>query len=654
MYYSSEDSLSSSDEEEYMEKNVLPSWRRQSPTLQTPRTQQSFLPSIVGHRSVQKCPKKISAFDRAVQITDRKALKAREAARARFEKNREENTTFTTRSFKHHLTPLDAEPVLTYSGVRGIQHDEYLPHLPVKCLEGVDRAHPLKPIQGRQNTTSRRSPFLEPCSTYMPPEIPVGSVIRKTGKHCLEPLWPREDQACSPVDSDDLSVSIQEEILHWEEHLRQEAQKVVDALQGVQRNMSSAISADVRTDSGRESLSPVDLYTPEELRVLPTLRTPEPPPKPKTPRSNVSRMRSRRILSQTNSTTPKATDEPPSVHQKKKMEKTTDSTLCREHPLTDPELRLMQAFHLLKAEDWEKKVEGLACIRALAEHHGDVMMPKLHDIILLVTQEVKNLRSVVARAAMGTLGHMFEHLQKTMDKELERTACVLLQKSGESNNFIREDAELALGHMVDNCTPGRVLNALVSTGLNHRNVAVRRCTAVNLQKLAELIGAPRIMTSKTDLPRGFLVSISKLAVDSAQDVRSHARNVLGLLSTHKNFNKMVDKFVPDKDAATVREIITKLRRLKRFGMDPRILRTFYTCTVESILTGSITTWYGSCTAIERKALQRVVRTAQYITGVQLPNLLDLYTSRCLRKTRKILKDSTHPSHCLFSQLPSGR
>ncbi|KAI4881461.1 hypothetical protein NFI96_000613 [Prochilodus magdalenae] len=89
-------------------------------------------------------------------------------------------------------------------------------------------------------------------------------------------------------------------------------------------------------------------------------------------------------------------------------------------------------------------------------------------------------------------------------------------------------------------------------------------------------------------------------------------------------------------------------------MDPRILRTFYTCTVDSILIGSITTWYGSCTAIERKALQRAVRTAQYITGVQLPNLLDLYTSRCLRKTRKILKDSTHPSHCLFSQLPSGR
>ncbi len=31
-----------------------------------------------------------------------------------------------------------------------------------------------------------------------------------------------------------------------------------------------------------------------------------------------------------------------------------------------------------------------------------------------------------------------------------------------------------------------------------------------------------------------------------------------------------------------------LRRLRKFGTSPRILRSFYTCTVESILTGCIT------------------------------------------------------------------
>ncbi len=60
-----------------------------------------------------------------------------------------------------------------------------------------------------------------------------------------------------------------------------------------------------------------------------------------------------------------------------------------------------------------------------------------------------------------------------------------------------------------------------------------------------------------------------------------------------------------------------LRRLRKFGTSPRILRSFYTCTVESILTGCI-------------------------------------TRRCTRKARRIIKDSSHPSHRLLSLLPSGR
>ena len=35
------------------------------------------------------------------------------------------------------------------------------------------------------------------------------------------------------------------------------------------------------------------------------------------------------------------------------------------------------------------------------------------------------------------------------------------------------------------------------------------------------------------------------------------------------------------------------RRLNRFGMDPQILKRFYSFTIESILTGCITAWYGN-------------------------------------------------------------
>ncbi|KAI4885845.1 hypothetical protein NFI96_009787, partial [Prochilodus magdalenae] len=81
-----------------------------------------------------------------------------------------------------------------------------------------------------------------------------------------------------------------------------------------------------------------------------------------------------------------------------------------------------------------------------------------------------------------------------------------------------------------------------------------------------------------------------------------------------------------------------LRRLRRFGMDPRILRTFYTCTVESILTGSITTWYGSC-------------TAQYITGLQRPNLLDLTLALTLTLHQLLLEENKEDSKGLHPPKP---
>ena len=97
-----------------------------------------------------------------------------------------------------------------------------------------------------------------------------------------------------------------------------------------------------------------------------------------------------------------------------------------------------------------------------------------------------------------------------------------------------------------------------------------------------------------------------------------------------------------------------LRRLKKFGMSSKTLTNFYRCTIESILSGCITAWYGSCSAADRKALQRVVKTAERITGSHLPSVQGIYNSRCLRKAKKILKDNSHPGYGLFSLLPSGR
>jgi hypothetical protein len=97
-----------------------------------------------------------------------------------------------------------------------------------------------------------------------------------------------------------------------------------------------------------------------------------------------------------------------------------------------------------------------------------------------------------------------------------------------------------------------------------------------------------------------------------------------------------------------------LRRLKKFGLSAKTLTNFYRCTIECILSGCITAWYGNCTTCNRNAPKRVVWSAQHIAGGKLPTLQDTYSTQCHRKAKKIIKDINHPSHCLFTRLSSRR
>ena len=97
-----------------------------------------------------------------------------------------------------------------------------------------------------------------------------------------------------------------------------------------------------------------------------------------------------------------------------------------------------------------------------------------------------------------------------------------------------------------------------------------------------------------------------------------------------------------------------LRQLKKFNLPQELLIQFYSAVIESVLSTSITVWFGSATKSDIRRLQRTVRTAERIIGAPLPTLQDLYSSRVRKRAGKIITDSTHPGHPLFELLPSGR
>ncbi len=96
-----------------------------------------------------------------------------------------------------------------------------------------------------------------------------------------------------------------------------------------------------------------------------------------------------------------------------------------------------------------------------------------------------------------------------------------------------------------------------------------------------------------------------------------------------------------------------LRQLRKFRVSPAILKTFYSGAIESVLK-CISVWYGNSSNQDCKAMQRVVRLAERISGSALPSLQDIYLKRCKSRAAKIIKDSNHPGNHFFISLPSGK
>ncbi len=81
---------------------------------------------------------------------------------------------------------------------------------------------------------------------------------------------------------------------------------------------------------------------------------------------------------------------------------------------------------------------------------------------------------------------------------------------------------------------------------------------------------------------------------------------------------------------------------------------FYRAVIESMLTFSLTAWFGSSTVQQRSRICNIIRAASKSIGCDLPTIDEIYVSRLQKKGLTILKDPLHPARHLFTPLPSSR
>nr|XP_023657618.1 uncharacterized protein LOC111838636 [Paramormyrops kingsleyae] len=163
--------------------------------------------------------------------------------------------------------------------------------------------------------------------------------------------------------------------------------------------------------------------------------------------------------------------------------------------------------------------------------------------------------------------------------------------------------------------------------------------ALNSKKTKELILDFRSRKHMDHHP--FSVSVERVEV--VQSFRFLGVHISRDLSWTRNTNAVTKKGL---------QRLHFLRSLKTARLPRQLLVHFYRCTIESVITHCITAWYSGCTLENRKTLQRIIKSAQWITGTQLPSLEEIRHTRCSRRAEKISKDPTptldthslHPRH----------
>ncbi|NXL06699.1 TGRM2 protein, partial [Mesembrinibis cayennensis] len=233
-------------------------------------------------------------------------------------------------------------------------------------------------------------------------------------------------------------------------------------------------------------------------------------------------------------------------------------------PFPQPQQELLNALTWLSSDDWQEKAKALFSVKRLAICHSEVLLGSLHDVSLAVTREVNNLRSKVSRFAISTLAELFKTLKKHMDHEVDEVARVLLQRMGDSSEFIQKAADRSLGIMVENVTPARAMTALIASGVLHRNVLVRKCAAKHLLTAMEQIGAKKLLSGARESTDLLVRTLVKLAQDCHQDTRCYGRKMLNLLMSHPKFDRYLKQSGPSRDLedimATIKQKGTKDRK----------------------------------------------------------------------------------------------
>ncbi|XP_046479551.1 TOG array regulator of axonemal microtubules protein 2-like isoform X1 [Neodiprion pinetum] len=227
-----------------------------------------------------------------------------------------------------------------------------------------------------------------------------------------------------------------------------------------------------------------------------------------------------------------------------------------------PQDALKLALLKLKENQWDNTMQALIDIV-----HISRLQPELIDSIMPIVNRsicslLRNIRSNVVRTACQVAAELFRTMQCTQRPEFDELVGMLLQKTGDMNRCIRQDANSALDTMADFIPASHCVRVMsTSRGAGHKNPLVRATVSRLLNYIVTLKGVDTLFsTTATKDTRGrVFIMCAKFLVDGNCETRANARSLVKLLMTHSDFEHL---FHQDVDRKLTEKIQKQLITLK--------------------------------------------------------------------------------------------
>jgi len=222
------------------------------------------------------------------------------------------------------------------------------------------------------------------------------------------------------------------------------------------------------------------------------------------------------------------------------------------------EAGLSRATAFMDSGEWENNLEGLELIVSLARGHPELLSREIKTTRSSLLKGVKNLRSQVCRAGCQACAEVLLSLGKAMEAEVETLVKELLQKSSDTNKFIRSDANTALDVLAENLSVYKAVSSLVGVSQSSRNTVIRGNVSRIIDSIVFRLGAERFMGSSGELQELVVVEGSKMLMDGSLDVRKHAKHLWGELGQHSRTEGLLKQHLSGSNLREVTGIVEGL------------------------------------------------------------------------------------------------